>query len=251
MSEKMMKCPRDGEGFIEIDITSPKGMTRRIFTCGKCGGVVLSKEDVAALMRPGTSAKVTGKGSARCPSCGTDMKLAKVMETEIDICSGCGLIWLDRGELGNIMDGGKVVKYEAKTDGNTLVIRADPGSDLFGAIEDACRKNYVESAIILSGIGQLRHLELGYMKVDKYVKEQFVDAMELLALQGSIAPVQVEGKKELSIHMHATLANENFEVRGGHLFEAMVGAMAEVTLLRVYGMSREHRPSGLKLLKFH
>lgn len=234
----------------EIDISTPKGVSRRIRACASCGGIVLKKEDVAVLLAPGTSARATGTGSAKCPLCGKVMKLAKVMEIEIDLCSSCGLLWLDRGELGPLMEGGRVISYEAKSDGNHLVIRIDSGSDLFASIEEACKKNYIDSAIIVSGIGQLKDLELGYMKVDKYVKGTFIDAMELLALQGSLAQATVDGKKELSIHAHATLANERFEVCGGHLFRARVGAMAEVTLIRVYGMTREILPSELKMLRF-
>ena len=247
-----LKCPRDGEILGDVDMRTPSGVSRRIQSCTKCGGILLKKEDISTLFASGLSAHIIGTGNARCPGCGKLMKLTKVKDTEVDICSICGLVWLDRGELNPLMEreGGKVLSYEAKTDGNALIMRIDSGSDLFAAIQEACAKNYIESGIIVAGIGQLRDFELGYMKVDKYVRGTVTETMELLSLQGSVAPITVNGKKEASIHAHAVLSNEGFEVTGGHLFGAKVGAMAEVTLLRVYGMTREELPSGLKMLRF-
>ncbi|MBN2135246.1 MAG: zf-TFIIB domain-containing protein [Acidobacteria bacterium] len=38
-----------------------------------------------------------------CPKDGTELKPEKIGEIEIDICEKCGGIWLDRGELEEII----------------------------------------------------------------------------------------------------------------------------------------------------
>jgi predicted DNA-binding protein with PD1-like motif len=140
------------------------------------------------------------------------------------------------------------MEYKVKKNDNVIVVRMGTGCDLFTALVDVCSGHGVRSGIIAAGIGQLKDPELGYMKVDRYLKKKFTETMELLSLQGSIAEEQ--NSRDLSIHAHAVLSDENFEVYGGHLFGATVGATAEVTILHHPGMKREVLPSGLKLLRF-
>lgn len=40
----------------------------------------------------------------QCPSCKTDLKISERQGIEIDFCSTCGGIWLDRGELDKLID---------------------------------------------------------------------------------------------------------------------------------------------------
>ena len=39
-----------------------------------------------------------------CPVCKTDLKISERQGIEIDYCSTCGGIWLDRGELDKLID---------------------------------------------------------------------------------------------------------------------------------------------------
>lgn len=109
-----------------------------------------------------------------------------------------------------------------------IVIKLDDGEDVFEAFEMVTDKHKLESALILSGIGMLRELEIGYYDGEKYQLARFVDPMELLSMHGSITK-----GKENRIHAHVSLANREHNVFGGHLMRAKVCVLNEIVLLRM------------------
>lgn len=136
------------------------------------------------------------------------------------------------------------VSHATRMDREMLVIRVDAGSDLHASVLDACRRNHIESGMVVTGIGQVRDIELGYLGEEGYLRERFPGPMELVSLQGSIAP----GEGALTLHLHASLSDDGFRVRGGHLFAARVGATAEITVSRIFGLKRESRAGGPPIL---
>ena len=48
-----------------------------------------------------------------CPHCNTALTLAERQGVEIDVCTQCRGVWLDRGELDKIIE-----RYDAYEDGN-------------------------------------------------------------------------------------------------------------------------------------
>jgi predicted DNA-binding protein with PD1-like motif/Zn-finger nucleic acid-binding protein len=137
--------------------------------------------------------------------------------------------------------------FESKLDKDFLVIRIDEGSDLFAGIEEACSKHYVRSGMIITGIGQARHLELGFLdEHGKYKRDAFQEIHEVLSLQGSVA--QDEGK--LHIHAHGVFSDREHRTKGGHVFKAEVRTLCEVTIISVYGLKRKTLPSGVKCTVF-
>ncbi len=131
---------------------------------------------------------------------------------------------------------------------NIIVVRLEHDEDLFEELRNVVREYKIESAIILSGIGQLRDFELLYFTGEKYINKIFKKAHELLSMQGSIA--RDEGNA--SIHIHASLANERCEVMGGHLYCGTVTVLNEITLLKLDNihLTRElNKKTGLKELQ--
>ena len=111
---------------------------------------------------------------------------------------------------------------------NHVIVKLDDGEDVFDSLDKVIEKYGIDSALILSGIGMLRDFEIGYYNGEKYIKELFVDPMELLSMHGSIA-----SGKENRIHIHVSLANREHKVFGGHLMRAKVCVLNEIVLFKV------------------
>ena len=118
---------------------------------------------------------------------------------------------------------------QSKEENNLIFIRLFPGEDIYGALKEICRQHRVETAVVLSGIGQLKQFELGYFKKKgDYTPREFEKAHELLSLSGNIS--SQEG--EYNFHLHAVLGNEEKGVVGGHLIKGTVETTNEIVLLK-------------------
>ena len=60
----------------------------------------------------------------KCPSCDIDLLMAERQGVEIDYCSRCRGIWLDRGELDKILE-----RSEAEYAAASQTVRAPGASD--------------------------------------------------------------------------------------------------------------------------
>ncbi len=110
--------------------------------------------------------------------------------------------------------------------GTTLVVRLDSGDDLFARLVEISRAERIGAGIVVSGIGMLRDLELGYYDGSTYQRREFREPHELVALHGSIARVE----EAPSLHLHAGLAGPDHRLVGGHLFRARVEILNEILL---------------------
>lgn len=54
-------------------------------------------------MKVAEEAKAAGISSMRCPRCDGNLMESKVEQVSIDTCEKCGGIWLDSGELEELM----------------------------------------------------------------------------------------------------------------------------------------------------
>jgi len=128
-------------------------------------------------------------------------------------------------------------------------VRLFKGEDFFDGLREACGEAGIQSAAIATGIGMLENAELGYFKgVGDYDRELFEKPLELVSLQGII----LKQNGEFNFHLHAGLANESHELKGGHLFAAKVAVTAELMLVKSEAkLFRElEEETGLPGLKF-
>ena len=109
--EKVLHCPRDKSLMKEI-----VEKTAFLDICGKCGGQFFDsgemfsafgiKADPSYWDRPETGGTVK-EGTLACPACHAPMLSQDVKHgtehVEIDRCGKCGGIWLDQGEINQIM----------------------------------------------------------------------------------------------------------------------------------------------------
>ena len=118
---------------------------------------------------------------------------------------------------------------QSKEQNGLIFIRLFPGEDIYRELEKVCQKYKVATAVVLSGLGQLKHFELAYFKEKgNYTPQEFDKAHELLSLTGNTS--LQEG--EYNFHLHAVLGNEEKEVVGGHLIKGEVEVTNEIVLLK-------------------
>lgn len=117
---------------------------------------------------------------------------------------------------------------QTKQSKDLIFIRLFPGENIFEKLQEACKKHQVQTAVVISGIGQLKNFTLGFFKErGNYTPEHFKKPHELLSLGGNIC----KQNKEYKFHLHAVLSNEEKKVIGGHLIGGLVEVTNEIVLL--------------------
>ena len=110
------------------------------------------------------------------------------------------------------------------------VLRLVPGDDLRGSLEAAFAKlskaHGINAACIVCAVGSLSRAVLRY--ADKSSGSDINAPLELLMLSGTLSP---DGA-----HLHASVADESGEVRGGHLLPGcIVRTTAEIVIALLPG----------------
>lgn len=118
---------------------------------------------------------------------------------------------------------------QSKREKDLIFIRLFPNENIYEKLREACIKYSVDTAVVISGIGQLKDFKLGYFKEKgNYTPEHFKTPHELLSLEGNICKQNGEYK----FHLHVVLGNKKKEVIGGHLIEGLVEVTNEIVLLK-------------------
>ena len=119
---------------------------------------------------------------------------------------------------------------ESKEKDDVIFLRLFPNEDVIIHLKEACKLYNVKSAVVLSGIGQLKNIKLGYFKnKGDYNPEIINKPVELLSLTGNIC----KDKDDYAIHLHTVLGDENKEAIGGHFIEGQVSITAEIVILKI------------------
>jgi len=116
---------------------------------------------------------------------------------------------------------------QSKEKENIIFIRLFSDENIHEKLKEVCKKHEVKTGIIISGIGQLKNVKLGYYKEKgDYTPEEISKPVEILSLTGNIC----KEKDEYLFHLHAVLGNEKKNAIGGHLIEGIVGILAEIVI---------------------
>ncbi len=136
---------------------------------------------------------------------------------------------------------------QSKEKDNIIFIRLLKEENVNKKIKEACKKYNIETAVVLSGIGQLKKVKLGYFK-DKgnYTPQEFNYPLELLSLSGNVCKY----KNEYLFHLHAVLGNEEKKVIGGHFIDGQISVTGEIILLKtkIDAKRKNDKETGLKAL---
>ncbi len=109
-----------------------------------------------------------------------------------------------------------------------VVAKLEDGEDFFRAMERLVDRHSIRSALVLTGIGQLRDYTLGYYTGEEYVRRTYAEPAELLCLQGSVTT-----EREVVAHVHAVLGDAESRTVGGHLFGGTVATLNEIVLQKL------------------
>src|SRR4030043_249054 len=110
-----------------------------------------------------------------------------------------------------------------------IFIRLFKNENVNDKIKEACKVHDVKTAVVLSGIGQLKNVKLGYFKKkNDYTPELFNSPYELLTLTGNIC----HDEDGYQLHLHAVLGDKKKNAVGGHFIEGKVSITCEIILLK-------------------
>ena len=129
-----------------------------------------------------------------------------------------------------------------------LFINLKKGSEIVSAVIEHCKENSISSAYI-SAIGAVSEAEIGFYDFEKkeYYFKKFEEDLELINLTGNIALFN----GSIVFHAHATLADPDYNVIGGHLKSAIVSGACEIFITVLdKQLERAHdKDSGLNLIQ--
>ena len=118
---------------------------------------------------------------------------------------------------------------QSKEKKNIIIIRLFPDEDVNEQLREACKLHDVKTAVVISGIGQLKNVQLGYFKEKgDYAPENFDKPLEILSLSGNIC----KQEDDYVLHLHAVLGDEKKKAVGGHFIEGTVSITGEIVLLK-------------------
>lgn len=122
------------------------------------------------------------------------------------------------------------------------MVKLQRGEAVLSSLRGALTDRGIASGLVLSGIGALEGLELGWYDVEGevYVRKRFEGSHELLSLQGSVTL-----EADPPLHLHATVAGPDYGAVGGHLFDGRVSVLAEIGVQHLEGlqMTRKKNPA--------
>ena len=130
---------------------------------------------------------------------------------------------------------------------NGFLIRLEKGELIHEQLKAFCSENNITAGWI-SGIGGALWAEIAFYHLDEkaYEFDRIDELLEIACLTGNVAL----DKDEVTIHIHAVVADENSHSYSGHLKEAAVAGTCEI-YLHVFDepIEREHSEEiGLKLM---
>lgn len=108
-----------------------------------------------------------------------------------------------------------------------LCLRLENGADIKRSIEQLCIENGVDTAVVLSGVGCVKEINIRLAKAVGFYLRQ--EDYEIVSLNGTVS----KGKA----HIHIALADEQGRVIGGHLCD---GCIVNTTCELVLGVLEEY-----------
>ena len=111
-----------------------------------------------------------------------------------------------------------------REDDGRYVVSLEYGENIRECIEGLASDENIVGAK-LSAIGAIRDVELGAydLSTQTYTRRTFAGIWELVSFQGNISLLNGEP----FMHAHIAIAGHDFEVMGGHLFDAEVAVVFE------------------------
>ena len=115
---------------------------------------------------------------------------------------------------------------------DTYMIRIDQGEEILEQLMNVCVREQIILAQV-EAIGAADQAEIGVYDLNtrSYQREELNGFMEITGLTGSVT--RMNGQPY--IHLHATLADRNHTIHGGHVLKMRVGATCEMFVRMIDG----------------
>ena len=126
--------------------------------------------------------------------------------------------------------------------GNTWTVRLDLGEDIIARLKKLCEDEGIRLGRV-EAIGATDRAVIGVYDLEKkeYYPEEISEFMEITSLNGNITTM--DGKPY--IHLHATLADQQHILHGGHVLEMRVGATCEMFVTVLDGEVKRQKDEAL------
>lgn len=112
---------------------------------------------------------------------------------------------------------------------NLIIARFFPKEDVFEQLKNVCQKHNLKTGVVVSSIGQLGWVELGFFKEKgNYMPQRLENPMEVLSISGIVS----KNEKDFDFHLHISLSNESKQVFGGHFINGEVSITLEIVILK-------------------
>lgn len=135
-------------------------------------------------------------------------------------------------------------KFEDK-----YIIRINPGQNLVKSLQSFCENKKIHLATV-SGLGSLKSVTLGFFNPEtkEYQQKTFDEPLEMASLVGNV--VEKDGKPLM--HLHTTVAGDNYRALAGHMVDAEVSLTAEIIIEPLNGKvyKKFDDKTGLNLFDF-
>ena len=109
--KEKVKCPKCEIYMRQEEIEVP-GPNFVIDYCPQCGSYWFDKGELNKYIKDKTPDKMLKKasgletwGKPECPRCKGNITVKFINDLEVDHCEGCGGVWLDHGELKDLLEG--------------------------------------------------------------------------------------------------------------------------------------------------
>ncbi len=132
-----------------------------------------------------------------------------------------------------------------KDDGKFIAVVMDDGEDLINNLEKiACGYKNEKILCVISALGMLKEVKMGYWNGKEYDIYQIEEPVELLGISGIITP-----NTEPFYHFHIYVGTKEGKAYGGHLISAKICNTLEIFLIKGNIKVIRREEDGLKKLK--
>jgi len=133
---------------------------------------------------------------------------------------------------------------------NTIMARIEKHEEIISEVMEICKIENIKLANV-NALGAVNEIVIGLFDTEekKYHSKKYTGDFEIVSLTGSITTKD----GQLYNHLHISVGDREYNVRGGHLNSAIVSATCELFIHIIDGVvEREFNEEvGLNLLKFN
>lgn len=120
---------------------------------------------------------------------------------------------------------------EWQSDKNEYVIFIEKSENVIEKILEVVSDAKISAGSVLWAVGKLENLEIGLYNGRDYDRKTYGGPLEVVSLHGSIAA------DEPKLHLHVSVAQDDYSVLGGHLFSGIANPLIEMHIRKFDSIS--------------